>query len=72
MDNTDDPGNPKATSTPNDKIYGITNIKSYVPLLLDLDRLNMIPRKSYSKLIAWATRFSTTSKALLPPLLIKT
>ncbi|KAJ9535086.1 hypothetical protein OSB04_un001838 [Centaurea solstitialis] len=24
----------------NDKIYGITNIKSYVPLLLDLDRLN--------------------------------
>ncbi|KAI3792415.1 hypothetical protein L2E82_06292 [Cichorium intybus] len=25
---------------PTDKIYGITNIKSYVPLLLDLDRLN--------------------------------
>lgn len=27
-------------SKPNDKIYGITNIKSYVPLILDLDRLN--------------------------------
>lgn len=25
---------------PNNKIYGITNIKSYVPLILDLDRLN--------------------------------
>ncbi|KAL4557518.1 hypothetical protein LXL04_035699 [Taraxacum kok-saghyz] len=27
-------------ATLNDKIYGITNIKSYVPLVLDLDRLN--------------------------------
>lgn len=27
-------------STPSDRIYGITNMKSYVPLLLDLDRLN--------------------------------
>lgn len=26
--------------SPNDKIYVITNIKSYVPLLLDLERLN--------------------------------
>lgn len=26
--------------SPNDKIYVITNIKSYVPLVLDLDRLN--------------------------------
>lgn len=27
-------------SDPLDKIYGITNIKSYISLLLDLDRLN--------------------------------
>ena len=27
-------------SSPTDKIYGITNIKSYVPLTLDLDKLN--------------------------------
>ncbi|KAL4578860.1 hypothetical protein LXL04_014991 [Taraxacum kok-saghyz] len=32
------PTNP--TPQPTDKIYGITNIKSYVPLTLDLDRLN--------------------------------
>lgn len=25
---------------PLDKLYGITNIKSYVPLILDLDKLN--------------------------------
>ena len=35
---TGESSNPKPS--PNDKIYGITNIKSYVPLLLDLDRLN--------------------------------
>ena len=31
---------PIAKTNPTDRIYGITNIKSYVPLLLDLDRLN--------------------------------
>ncbi|KAL4555611.1 hypothetical protein LXL04_038235 [Taraxacum kok-saghyz] len=36
---SDDEGNhPKLH--PTDRVYGITNIKSYVPLVLDLDRLN--------------------------------
>lgn len=29
-----------STTKPTDKIFGITNIKSYVPLLLNLDRMN--------------------------------
>ncbi|XP_024985248.1 uncharacterized protein LOC112520861 [Cynara cardunculus var. scolymus] len=29
-----------ATNTPSHKAFGITNIKTYVPLILDLDRLN--------------------------------
>ena len=33
----------------NDKIYGITNIKSYVPLILDLDRLNYDPWRELFK-----------------------
>ncbi|CAI9296857.1 unnamed protein product [Lactuca saligna] len=32
-----------------DKLYGITNIKSYVPLILDLDRLNNDARRAFFK-----------------------
>lgn len=35
--------NPK--TNPTYKIYGITNIKSYVPLLIDIDRLNYDSQK---------------------------
>ena len=33
-------GNDSKHPTPSDKAYGITNIESHIPLLLDLDRLN--------------------------------
>ena len=35
-----DDSNPPKSHTPNDKPFGITNIKTYIPLVLDLNELN--------------------------------
>lgn len=61
-------------SSPSDKICGITNIKSYVPLLLDLNRLNYDSWKELFKTYCVGYSVfdhldgSSTSKSTVDPL----